>query len=403
MVLRTRTYAINNKSSLCVHGRHVRPGDRVYVVATLVPQESGDRPQGDLPGDPGRVAIEHGSGNEAARDRCGPPRRVQEGDARCPARRPRPTRIFFAADLHGSEPTFRKFLHAAAFYDVDALVFGGDLMGKAARADRRARTAATARGSPARITSSSATASPRSRRRVERTGFYWQRHGLATSTRPRSPIPLRQHGMFQEAARARLRRVDRAGRGAPRRHRRSPVPDRRERRRAGGARRARGATTASTWSRARGARSSSTASTRWSRSGWSTPTPWDTPREASRGGDRRDDRRRRWRRCPTSARCVFNFHCPPKDTPIDTCLKLEDAADWRRGSCPRPVRSGGRFHYIGGGSAAVREAIERYQPVVGAARPHPRVRRAVPARSDAVLQPGERVRAGGRCRAGSSR
>src|SRR5205809_5304897 len=40
------------------------------------------------------------------------------------------TRIFFAADLHGSEPTYRKFLNAAKFYDVDALVFGGDLMGK---------------------------------------------------------------------------------------------------------------------------------------------------------------------------------------------------------------------------------------------------------------------------------
>src|SRR6266508_1205361 len=41
------------------------------------------------------------------------------------------TRIFYAADLHGSEPTFRKFVRAASFYGVDALVFGGDLMGKA--------------------------------------------------------------------------------------------------------------------------------------------------------------------------------------------------------------------------------------------------------------------------------
>src|SRR3989442_1030899 len=41
------------------------------------------------------------------------------------------TRIFFAADLHGSEMTFRKFINAAQFYDVDVLVFGGDLMGKA--------------------------------------------------------------------------------------------------------------------------------------------------------------------------------------------------------------------------------------------------------------------------------
>src|ERR671934_1595780 len=41
-----------------------------------------------------------------------------------------PTRLFYACDIHGSEPTYRKFLNAAKFYEVDALVFGGDLMGK---------------------------------------------------------------------------------------------------------------------------------------------------------------------------------------------------------------------------------------------------------------------------------
>jgi Icc-related predicted phosphoesterase len=41
------------------------------------------------------------------------------------------SRIFFAADFHGSETTFRKFLASARKYEVDALVFGGDLMGKA--------------------------------------------------------------------------------------------------------------------------------------------------------------------------------------------------------------------------------------------------------------------------------
>src|SRR5688500_2935033 len=40
------------------------------------------------------------------------------------------TRLFYACDIHGSEPTYRKFLNAAKFYEVDALVFGGDLMGK---------------------------------------------------------------------------------------------------------------------------------------------------------------------------------------------------------------------------------------------------------------------------------
>src|SRR5256712_14200646 len=39
-------------------------------------------------------------------------------------------RLFLAADLHGSEVTFRKFLAAATFYDVDALLIGGDLTAK---------------------------------------------------------------------------------------------------------------------------------------------------------------------------------------------------------------------------------------------------------------------------------
>ena len=39
-------------------------------------------------------------------------------------------RLFLAADLHGSEVTFRKFLSAATFYDADALLIGGDLTAK---------------------------------------------------------------------------------------------------------------------------------------------------------------------------------------------------------------------------------------------------------------------------------
>ena len=39
-------------------------------------------------------------------------------------------RLFLAADLHGSEVTFRKFLAAANFYHADALLIGGDLTAK---------------------------------------------------------------------------------------------------------------------------------------------------------------------------------------------------------------------------------------------------------------------------------
>jgi Icc-related predicted phosphoesterase len=40
-------------------------------------------------------------------------------------------RIFFATDLHGSEVCWRKFLNAAKFYDADVLICGGDMTGKA--------------------------------------------------------------------------------------------------------------------------------------------------------------------------------------------------------------------------------------------------------------------------------
>lgn len=40
------------------------------------------------------------------------------------------TRIFFATDIHGSEQCFRKWLNAARVYDANVLVLGGDVTGK---------------------------------------------------------------------------------------------------------------------------------------------------------------------------------------------------------------------------------------------------------------------------------
>lgn len=41
------------------------------------------------------------------------------------------TRLFFATDIHGSEICWKKFLNAGKFYNVDVLVLGGDMTGKA--------------------------------------------------------------------------------------------------------------------------------------------------------------------------------------------------------------------------------------------------------------------------------
>jgi Icc-related predicted phosphoesterase len=40
------------------------------------------------------------------------------------------TRIFFTTDIHGSERCFRKFVNAGKFYDASALILGGDITGK---------------------------------------------------------------------------------------------------------------------------------------------------------------------------------------------------------------------------------------------------------------------------------
>ncbi len=40
-------------------------------------------------------------------------------------------KLFFATDIHGSDICWNKFLNAGKFYDVDVLILGGDMTGKA--------------------------------------------------------------------------------------------------------------------------------------------------------------------------------------------------------------------------------------------------------------------------------
>jgi Icc-related predicted phosphoesterase len=42
------------------------------------------------------------------------------------------TRLFFASDFHGSQRIFRKFVNASKHYEPNALVMGGDVVGKLA-------------------------------------------------------------------------------------------------------------------------------------------------------------------------------------------------------------------------------------------------------------------------------
>jgi uncharacterized protein len=268
----------------------------------------------------------------------------------------RPTRLFFAADLHGSQPTFRKFLAAAAFYDTDALVFGGDLMGKAlvpiVRSNSRYRAHFQGhdhefdRDGLAPFTTS-----------VELPGFYWKVLEPDEYEAVRHD-ELAQLGLFHTLASERLKEwlelaEERLAGTGVRMYLTGGNDD--EPAMLEVLARHEGTNVVACEDRVVELDDEHTMIT----VGLSTVTPWDTPREASE-----EEIAAAIQRSVGSVgdveRCVFNLHCPPKDTPIDTCLKLEK----RPGELPRPIREAGRFVTTGGGSVAVREAVKRYQPLV---------------------------------------
>ena len=93
--------------------------------------------------------------------------------------------------------------------------------------------------------------------------------------------------------------------------------------------------------------------------GYSTPTPWETPRERTEP-EIAEEIEKVIAEVPDPSRAVFNFHCPPLDSSLDTCLKL-DASVWP----PTPVLENKQPVYYGAGSQAVADALDRYQQPSG--------------------------------------
>ena len=274
--------------------------------------------------------------------------------------RPRgePTKIFYASDIHGSEPTYRKFLNAARFYEVDALVFGGDLMGKLLIPivrDAGGTFRARLQGQDHHITSEEEMVA--FKRALQTLGFYW-REMDPEEYRTYEGDQERIDGLFDVLAAERLREwVALAEERLAGTHARvylcggnddtdvvlSAIDQEAQDR------------VVNAENRVVPLDDEHVLVT----VGYSTPTPWSTPRE------RTDDELKviiedLLRDIEDPSRAVFNFHCPPLDSGLDTCLKL-DASVWP----PTPVLERGQPVHYGAGSQAVADALTAYQPTVG--------------------------------------
>ena len=266
-----------------------------------------------------------------------------------PNRGKRALRIFFATDIHGSERCFRKFLAAAKAYEADALILGGDIAGKGLvpiRAHNGSLTASV-RGDSVTVPRED---DERLRAEINQLGFYSVIGGedevrrIETDREHRAAVfkdeIRKQVEAWCELAAARLpdevrcvitpgnddpREVDAVLKAAPRID--SPEGELFD-----------------------------LGPVLLASCGDVTPTPWNTEREY--GEEELFGRLARMLdAAPADAKVVANFHNPPYSSGLDFAAELDKNLT--------PVLRGGRPSIIPVGSKAVREAIKRYQPVVG--------------------------------------
>jgi Icc-related predicted phosphoesterase len=270
----------------------------------------------------------------------------------------RPTTLFYATDVHGSERTWRKFLNAAAFYKADVLVMGGDVMGKltipiireAGGAHR-----ATIHGRVERLDTEADVA--RTRERIANLGFY-EVQVDEDEYRAIRDDPDAVDELWRRLATERLQRwidmaEERLGPAGVRCYVSGGNDD---------------LTEVMAALPASGTRSFVGCEGRvvpiddghqMISLPYVNPTPWHTPREAP------EERLAEMIEeivagLPDPSRAIFNFHAPPVDSTLDTCPMLDASTD-----PPSQIVRGGQPVLYGAGSTAVRHALEAHQPMLG--------------------------------------
>lgn len=267
-------------------------------------------------------------------------------------------RLFFATDVHGSERTFRKFINAGKFYGVDILVMGGDITGKyliPIIREENGKYRATLQGRTEHI--SGETELKNLLNRLGTLGFYSQimeEDEFNALNNDKSGI----EELFNQLARKKLETwVDLAeerlaGTGIKCFVTGGNDDDpevleaiRRE--------------DAQSFIACEGDMIYLDDIHTMISVGYSTPTPWKTPREVSdqQLGAIIDDM---VAKVPDLHYNIFNFHDPPANSTLDTCPMLNWDTD-----PPEPIIEAGQMVMHGAGSPSVRGAIENHQPMLG--------------------------------------
>ena len=270
----------------------------------------------------------------------------------------RGTKVFYATDVHGSERTWKKFLNAAKFYGADVLVMGGDVMGKLAIPIIREAGGshrATVHGRVERVTSGVEVEAMRGL--IRDLGFYDvvmdEDEYRATQADPEAVerlfvrLATERIASWIDLAESRL-----AGTGIKvyATGGNDDLPEV-------------VATMDRTDTKAFVACEDRAVPLDDDHvmisMPYVNPTPWKTPREDDEAGLAA---RIKALAAPFAdhGKVIFNFHAPPVDSTLDTCPMLDGTTD-----PPSQVVKGGQPVLYGAGSTSIREAIERYQPMLG--------------------------------------
>jgi Icc-related predicted phosphoesterase len=259
-------------------------------------------------------------------------------------------RCFFATDIHGSERCFRKFLAAARVYDADALILGGDIAGKAIVPMKRTADGRIALSYDDKSMVLSEDEAEPTLARMKDAGLYPRFCEEEEFARLGAEEQYRE-SVFDEVIREQaagwcvlaaerladsVRLVITPGNDDPfvidevlRQAQNVECPER-ELLQLGPI------TLASL--------------------GNTNHTPWHTPREYTEE-QLTEQIEQMLAPAQPGAKLVFNFHCPPKGSGLDTAAKLDETL--------KPVVVGGHAEQIAAGSEAVLQAIDRHAPVVG--------------------------------------